>query len=88
MYHCGRCREEAKKGFRENWNFTHEEAPDKQCPNHHRVMHDIYIDRKGEEHTLDRWDATVFRAILTDLVYEIEQIKLSSIPIELVDEEE
>ncbi len=75
MYQCGKCREEGKRGFRDKWNFTAEEQPDKRCPIHQRVLHDIYVDRKGEEHTLDRWDVSVFRAIIGDITEAIIELQ-------------
>ena len=75
MKHCAQCGNLKKQGLMPDYNFydPSEIGEDNHCPKHPRVLHDVYVASDGEVHTLDRWDVTVFRGIIKDLVYEIRR---------------
>lgn len=72
-YHCGQCFEEHKRFKRPYKVIEIADSPNKRCPTHNRILHDVYVDSEGKEHTLDRWDVSVFREILQDLTGEIDR---------------
>lgn len=76
MKHCVQCGELKKRGFMKDYNYYRpEEVPNNYCPEHNRILHDVYLDSKGEVHTLDRWDIAVFRAIIGDVISEIDALQ-------------
>jgi len=75
MKHCAQCGEMKKRGMMPDYNYYElsEVGENNHCPVHSRILHDIYVATDGEVYTLDRWDITVFRGIIADLVAEIDR---------------